>query len=113
MVRQYNMSNKYKLYSNIIVEMHIVIWYNHKRRGCLQNNNKIKNEVFIMANISVFDFVNLCNENRTLFVTLYSIDKADVVWGGNACDIPSEYRKAIVQSFDSPCSMNSIVINID
>lgn len=62
--------------------------------------------------MKVKELLKLCIEPSLLTVEIFDIEKSEIVWVGEARDIPSEYAEKEIGSFDVPTDYGRITINI-
>lgn len=62
--------------------------------------------------IRVEDFIELCIDQDSLEVKLYSLSVGDCIWSGFLDDMPEFLAKKLVMSYDLP-EQSCITINID
>lgn len=62
--------------------------------------------------MSVYEFLELCIDERMLIVEIYDTDSGETLFDGDYDDIPSELMDEEVCSFDVPSEIGKITINI-
>lgn len=63
--------------------------------------------------ITVMDFVGMCTDSGFLKVEIYGYESEDVLWYGDADDIPEQYAEVNVETYDVPYKVDHITLNVN
>lgn len=62
--------------------------------------------------MTVFEFLSLCIDDTQKFA-LYDFAKDEIVWMGQAQDLPDRFDDYEVLSFDGITSLDAMTLNVD